>query len=41
MTKTEILNCTIGKNINFVFFRKFVTVLVQKLKKECKYTDLY
>ena len=30
MTKIESLNCTIRKDINFVFFRKFVTVLAQK-----------
>ena len=34
--KIENLNCTIEKNINFVFFRKFVAALVQKLKTKCK-----
>ena len=33
MTKIENLNHTIGKDINFVFLGKFITALVQKLKK--------
>ena len=36
MTKIENLNGTIRKDINFVFFGKFLTVLVQKFKKKCK-----
>ena len=33
MAKIENLNHTIGKDINFVFLGKFITALVQKLKK--------
>ena len=35
MAKIKNLNYTIKKNINFVFFGKFITALSQKLKKEC------
>ena len=31
MTKINHVNHTIEKDINFIFFRKFVTVFVQKL----------
>ena len=34
--KIESLNHTIGKDIIFVFFRKFVTTLIQKFKKKGK-----
>ena len=40
MVKIENLNYTIKKNINFVFFRKFITALFPKLKKECKFYKL-
>ena len=33
MTIIENQNHTIGKDVHFVFFEKFVTALVQKLKK--------
>ena len=50
MAKIENLNHMIKNNIKFVFFRKFVTVFVQKRKKnvntlgcshyQCQYLDL-
>ena len=36
MKKIEIVNCTVRKDIKFVFFGKFVTALVQKQKQMMK-----